>query len=119
MNSQGLTRADLCAKLVDFLAELRHAIAVRRNNPGARNPRISSALSKLCAGTISVEDYLSIKLDRALEPLEQLLRPDDIAAVRHAMLERIQSEPIWRSVVEELRVTVARGRRGQSDDHDH
>lgn len=119
MNGRGFTRIDVCAKLADLLTEIRHEGDIRRNTPGARKPRVSVPLRKLCAGSITVEDYLRAKLDRAIEPLEQLLRPDDIAAVRHAMLERIQTEPIWRSVVEELRAAVARGRQGCSDGHDH
>lgn len=115
MNAQSLTRADLCAKLVDLLTELRHSLAIRRNKAGTSNPRISSALRKLCAGAITVEDYLRIKLERALEPLEQLLRREDVDAVRLTMLERIRTEPIWRSVVEELRAKVARGRRSRHD----
>ena len=78
----------------------------------------SDALQALCAGSITVEEYFSIKLDLAIRPLEHLLRPDDVAAIRVAMAERMFSEPIWRSVAEELRAAVARERSECSDDDD-
>jgi hypothetical protein len=98
------TRIDVCAKLVDLLGQHRE----RRARRPRTKPPPSDALRALCIGSITVEDYLTIKLELAVRPLEALLRPDDIAAVRLAMSERIFSEPIWRCVAEELRSAVAR-----------
>jgi hypothetical protein len=114
MNRPRLTRVDVCARLIDQIGQLRERRATRlRTRPGP-----SDALRALCTGSITVEEYLNRKLDLALRPLEVLLRPEDIAAVRVAMSERILSEPIWRCVAEELRTAVAREHpeRGDADD---
>ena len=114
MNRPRLTRIDVCAKLVDLLSRHRERRARRPRTKSAP----SDALRALCTGSITVEEYLTIKLDLAVRPLEAVLRPDDIAAVRLAMSERIFSEPIWRCVAEELRTAVAREHpeRGDADD---
>lgn len=114
MNRPRPTHVEVCAKLVDVLSQLRE----RRAGRPRMEAHPSDALRALCAGSISVEEYLTMKLDLAIRPLEALLRPDDIAAVRLAMSERILGEPIWRSVVEQLRAVVARERpeRGDADD---
>ena len=104
MNRPRLTRVDVCARLVDLLSQLRD----RRARRSRTKPCASDALRGLCTGSITVEEYLAIKLDLAVRPLEAVLRPDDVAAVRLAMSERIFSEPIWRCVAEELRTAVAR-----------
>jgi len=105
-----LSRTELCAKLVALLGQLqqrRRKRGEQRKQP-ARPP--SDALRALCAGAMTVEEYLLFKLDAALLPLTPLLRPDDLAKVRAAMSERISTEPMWRAVVEELRSALARQR---------
>jgi hypothetical protein len=55
-----------------------------------------------------VEEYLMLKLEAAIEPLERLLRPDDLAAVRAAARERLRTEPNWIKITEEIREMVVR-----------
>jgi len=100
------------------LGQLHRRRAQRLQAPHRAVRQPSDALRTLCAGSISVEEYLLTKLELALHPLAPLLRPDDLKALRVAMSERISAEPMWRSVAEELRAAVGRERanRGTSDD---
>lgn len=118
MKRPALTRADVYAKLADHLGRLRERRSARLKMGRTTKPHASDALRALCLGSISVDDYLTTKLDQAISPLKELLPPDDIAAIRLAMLERIYTEPIWCRVVEQLRATVARERsdRGSDDE---
>jgi len=102
--------ADVCSKLLGLLNQLHPRRAARLDPPRRAVCHPSEALRALCAGAITVEEYLFIKLDVALQPLTPLLRHDDLTTVRTAMSERICTEPMWRSVVEELRSAVARER---------
>ncbi len=68
----------------------------------------SPALQALCANSISVDEYLMLKLEAAIEPLEPLMRPEHLTAVRAAMQERLRTEPAWVEAIEEIREKLLR-----------
>jgi len=116
MSRPSLTRVDICANLFELLEKLYERRSTRATTVGRHVPRVSDALRALCSGSITVDDYLSAKLDLAVEPLQSLLHPEQIATVRFAVLERIYTEPLWLRVVEELRAAAARRPPGAGDD---
>lgn len=116
MSPQSRTRVDICANLFELLEKLYERRATRAGTIGRHTSPVSESLRDLCSGSITVDDYLRAKLDLALEPLQSLLHPEQIATVRFAVLERIYTEPIWLRVVEELRAAAARRHPGAGDD---
>jgi hypothetical protein len=94
-----LTNTDVVKRLFD-----KSAASYERRRLGAtKRQRPSPALLALCANATTVDEYLMIKLDAALECLEPFLRPEDVAAVRATMRERLRTEPAWVNVTEQIR----------------
>jgi rubrerythrin len=102
---------EICRKLFELIAALerRHASHLARQDRAHRRPpRPSAELRALCLKEISVERYLLLKLDAALEPLAPLLPTDQLDLVRAAMQQRLRSEPTWVRIAVELRERLQR-----------
>jgi hypothetical protein len=111
--SHRFSTVEICRKLLELIATLerRHASHLAKQDRAHRRARRPSAeLRALCLKEISVERYLSLKLDRALEPLTPLLPPDQLDLVRAAMHQRLRSDPTWVRVAVELRERLQRER---------
>jgi len=110
MKRQGLTHVDICGRLLDVIATIherrRACLAARHHRRSHVRP--SPALQALCANAISVDEYLMLKLEAAIAPLQPLLRPEHLTAVRAAMRERLRTEPAWVKVVDEMREMMLR-----------
>lgn len=118
MKRQRLTLVHLCGRLLDLIVKTARPRLqrLRRCHVGPR-----SAFRALCANDISVEEYLMLKLEAAMAPLVPLLRPEDLAAIRAAVRERLRTDPKWIAVTEEIREMVVReteSRSGGSSAHD-
>ncbi len=109
--SHRFSTAEICRKLLEIIATLerRHASHLTKQDGAHRRaPGPSAELCALCLKEISVEGYLLLKLDRALEPLTPLLPPDQLDLVRASMQQRLRSDPTWVRVAVELRERLQR-----------
>lgn len=109
--SHRFSTVEICRKLLELIAALerRHASHLARQESAHRRPpRPSAELRALCLKAISVERYLLLKLDAALEPLASLLSPEQLDLVRAAMQQRLRSDPTWVRVAVELRERLQR-----------
>lgn len=105
MKRQRFTHAAACSRLLGMIVSIydrRGANLMRKRQEVGP----SAELQALCANAISVDEYLMLKLEAAIEPLNAFVRPEHVAAVRAAMRERLRTEPGWVKVIEEIRQKV-------------
>ena len=73
--------------------------------------RPSEALVRLALGEVSLDDFLLLKIERALTPLRKLLDEDDIAIPRVLLREQCDSAPVLTSLVHRIKHFIEAERR--------
>lgn len=104
MTSRGHKRRDTYAHVLRVFRKLiKERLACRRPD---RRTEISQELRALVERKITVDEYLSVKMDRAMEPLRHLLHEDELAHVRACLGEHVRSHPMWLRIIGQLRMLV-------------
>ena len=89
-----------------MVARLRAWIAqsgsVEQPGDGDAHDAVVAAQQALCRGAITLDEYLTIKIDATLRPLENVLRPEDLAILRSMLHAQIQATPAWNRLVANL-----------------
>lgn len=79
----------------------QHQARVRQ--PSSTPDSVSAELRALLRRQITVEHYLGIKVDKALEPLQPILLEDELALVRECVWKHLRSQPAWLQIINRLR----------------
>lgn len=112
MKHSTFTGTGVCERILQMAARL---VAWLQKTESARPPgdailaaAVVAAQHALCKGEINLDDYLTIKIDALLEPLEALLLPEDLALVRSMLRAQIENSPAWSRLVVDLGKAASR-----------
>lgn len=73
--------------------------------------RPSEAFLRFALGEVSLDDFLLLKIERALTPLQNLLDEDDIAILGVLLREQCDSAPVLTSLVHRIQHFIEDERR--------
>jgi hypothetical protein len=97
-------RSNPYVQLLAMFKKLYKRYQARIRQPVDRAPNaVSAELRALLERQITVEQYLGIKVDKALEPLQPILLEDELALVRSCVWQHVRSQPAWLQIISRLR----------------
>lgn len=67
-----------------------------------RGGEVSAAFEGLRQGEIGLEDFLHLKIERAMRPLRSLLDEEDLAFLRMVVKARLDSDPVVAKLVDRI-----------------
>jgi hypothetical protein len=116
MKRPTFTSIDPFGRIGRMIARFQAWIAqsgVQQPSKAAPSDAVVAAQQALCRGAITLDDYLNIKIDATLRPLEEVLQPEDLAVLRSMLRAQIQDTPAWNRLVADLGKGAARRSRTQ------
>ena len=66
---------------------------------GSAGAEPSESLQQLQRGEISLDEYLNLRVDGAVQHLEAKMSPEQLAFVREELKEQLQSDPVLSQLV--------------------
>ena len=75
---------------------------LRRRGAVGGAPAASDELQALVRRELTVEEYLEIKMARAIDPLRALLHDREVSRVQACLREHVRTQPTWRQLVRRL-----------------
>jgi len=104
MSERATGRGDAYARVLALFRRLlkQRQRPLRRRRAVGGAPAASDELYALVRRELTVDEYLEIKMARAIEPLRALLHEREISRVRACLREHVRTQPTWRQLVSRL-----------------
>jgi|GEM_PF-7066717 len=105
MTERASGRDDAYARVLALFRKLlkqRLRRPLRRRRAVGGVPTASDELQALVRRELTVEEYLEIKMVRAIDPLRTLLHDSEISRVHACLQEHVRTQPTWRQLVRRL-----------------